>query len=698
MINLAATAALVTLCLAGEPGKPFAIEVVDAQTGRGVPLIELETVDRVRYVTDSNGLVAFDEPELMGQRVFFYVRGHGYEFPPDGFGFRGRALHVEPGGHARLEVARLNVAERLYRVTGGGIYRDTVRLGRRAPIARPLLNAQVWGSDSVVCAPYRGRIYWFWGDTNRPAYPLGNFHVPGATSRLPEDGGLAPEVGVDLEYFVGDDGFARPTAQLPGEGPTWISGLLVLDTPRGPRMFAHYVKVRKFLEIYEWGLVEFDDESGTFRHVATFPLEGPIQPHGAHPLITADESGTPHIYFAHPYPYQRVRADAAALADVSQYESFTCLVEGSSVDKPRLDRDAAGHLRWGWKRATSAVDLDTQRKWIGQQLVRPDELLAPLRDIESGREVVAHRGSVYWNDFRRRYVMIFHESGGTASHLGEVWFAEADAPTGPWVYARKIVTHDKTTFYNPKQHPFFDQEGGRIIYFEGTYTQSFSTSPQATPRYDYNQVMYRLDLADARLNLPLAIRAWGGHAAVAAKSRGATSRGETSRGASVRGGASSGKTPHHESSELRAGAAQMVEFFALERPRADGKSVAIVVRRDDAGHESLALGEVHDSRDAGLAARNEIPARPSSEHAADQSGSHVAVAFYALPVDGQPRPPGTVPLFEFTRPGDAVPIYSTRAEIAGYTRAPEPLCLVWDSPIRVALPGPMTLSPAEDRD
>jgi hypothetical protein len=83
--------------------------------------------------------------------------------------------------------------------------------------------------------------------------------------------------------------------------------------------------------------------------------------------------------------------------------------------------------------------------------------------------------------------------------LGEVSYAEADAPTGPWTTARKIVTHDKYSFYNPKQHPYFDQEGGRIIYFEGTYTKTFSGNEQGTPRYDYNQIMYRLDLSDPRL-------------------------------------------------------------------------------------------------------------------------------------------------------------------------------------------------------
>src|SRR4051812_46749182 len=188
-------AVLLALALiAADAPAPFAIEVVDAQTKRGVPLIELRTVNEIRLVTDSNGLVAFAEPGLMGRKVFFHVRGHGYEFTKDGFGIRGKALDVVAGGSARIEVRRVNIAERLYRVTGAGIYRDSVILGRPVPIREPVLNAQVLGSDSVQGAVFRGQIRWFWGDTNRPGYPLGLFDTPTATSKLPGEGGLDPEV------------------------------------------------------------------------------------------------------------------------------------------------------------------------------------------------------------------------------------------------------------------------------------------------------------------------------------------------------------------------------------------------------------------------------------------------------------------------------------------------------------------------
>ena len=123
--------------------------------GRGVPLVELRTVSNVTYYTDSAGLAAIDDPAMMGQTVFFHVSSHGYEMAADGFGMRGRRLDVKPGGSAKIEIKRLNVAERLYRVTGEGMYRDSVILGRPVPIRRGLLNAQVTGQDSTQVAVYR---------------------------------------------------------------------------------------------------------------------------------------------------------------------------------------------------------------------------------------------------------------------------------------------------------------------------------------------------------------------------------------------------------------------------------------------------------------------------------------------------------------------------------------------------------------
>lgn len=482
----------------------FRITVVDSETGRGVPLVELSTTNQIRFVTDSNGVVAFNEPGLMDQKVFFDASSHGYEFAKDGFGYRGKALDVRRGKIATLEIKRINVARRLYRVTGAGIYRDSLLAGVRPAIDEPLLNAQVLGSDSVVNAVYRGRLYWFWGDTLRPSYPLGNFHVPGATSRLPGDGGLDPAVGVNLEYFVDDDGFAKETCRMAGDGPTWIDSLVVLHDDGRERLFASYMKIQGKLDAYARGLARFNDEQQQFERIAEFDMQSPIFPSGHTFLHT--EAGVEYVYFSEPAPHVRVRADAASLQDLSQYEAFTCLTPGSRLKKRsassvRLDRGPDGKLRWAWKRDTPPLSPPVQSELLKLGQLKPDEAMVDLVDPDNGQHAVAHRGSVFYNDFRRRWIMIATEVGGT-SHLGEVWYSEADAPEGPWRHARKIVTHQRYSFYNPKQHPYFDQDGGRRIYFEGTYTNSFSGNPAKTPRYDYNQIMYQLDLGDERLKLP----------------------------------------------------------------------------------------------------------------------------------------------------------------------------------------------------
>ncbi|MFZ2639708.1 MAG: hypothetical protein WA117_01880, partial [Verrucomicrobiia bacterium] len=62
-------------------------------------------------------------------------------------------------------------------------------------------------------------------------------------------------------------------------------------------------------------------------------------------------------------------------------------------------------------------------------------------DVDSGKPLVMHYGSVCWNDFRKRWIMIAVAQGGGSSFLGEVYYAEAPELTGPWLRAKKILTH-----------------------------------------------------------------------------------------------------------------------------------------------------------------------------------------------------------------------------------------------------------------
>jgi len=486
-----------------ESSPPFRIRVFDDETKRGVPLVELGALTNQKYYTDCNGLVAITDPVLMNRTAFFYVRSHGYEFKKDGFGFDGTRLEVKPGGRADLALKRKNIAERLYRMTGGGLYRHTIALGEKPPINQPLLNAQVLGSDSVQMVPYKGKLYWFWGDTQRVSYPLGNFNTPGAVSILPTNGGLDPDVGVNLEYFTGKDGFAKGAAPMPGPGPTWTTGLTVLrDASGDEQMFAGYAKIKNTLDVYERGLMIWDDAANEFRKVVAFPKDLRALPSG-HTLRCRSKDGD-HVYFCDAAPLVRVSADAKSLAIPAAYEVFGCTDPKSDARNPTIERDSAGRPKYSWRSGRAFLGADGESKLVKSGKLKPDEVALPLRDPDTGKRFTPHAGSTVWNAYRRKWIMVTTEIFGS-SFLGELWYAEADSPVGPWVYARKILTHDNYSFYNPKLHQVFFKEGGRIVYFEGTYTTMFTNNKNPTPDYDYNQIMYKMNLADPRLNLPTPI-------------------------------------------------------------------------------------------------------------------------------------------------------------------------------------------------
>lgn len=492
----------------------FRITVVDAQTGRGVPLVELTTVHGVVHVTDSAGVVAFHEPGLMDQDVFFFVRSHGYAYPKDGFENAGLKLRTTPGGRAEIRINRVNIAQRLYRITGAGIYRDSVLLGDRPPVAQPLLNGGVLGQDSVQTAVYRGMIYWFYGDTSRASYPLGNFSMSGATSELPPSAGgrgLDPAVGINLTYFVGPDGFSRGMCPIEGQpGPVWCDGMTtVTDATGRERLLCRFARMKSLGEMYEQGFAQYNDDREVFDPVKRIPLDAKLFMRGQ-PVRHKDAEGD-YWYYATPFPLVRCRADYDALLDPSQYEAFTCLRPGTHYESkegdekerganlaPQLDRDASGKLIYAWKRDTTVVLQKEQNELIAQGLMKPEEALIRLHDAQTGKAVLGHSGTVAWNAYRKAWILIVQEAWGT-SMCGEIWYAESPTLTGPWGAARKIITHNDYSFYNVSHHPFLDQDGGRIIYLEATYTMAFSGTKTPTPRYDYNQIMYSLDLADPRL-------------------------------------------------------------------------------------------------------------------------------------------------------------------------------------------------------
>jgi hypothetical protein len=484
-------------CSTLQPGY-FSLRFVDSETGRGVPLVEAVTTNRIAYVSDSAGRIAIQPNEVGSTSVFFYVSSHGYELPETVFGVRGISVTLEPGKERVIAINRINIAERLYRETGEGIYRDSQLVGADTPLpdeTRP--KGGVFGQDSVGNAIYGGQLYWFWGDTRRGDSPLGNFKVAGAVSPLDENQWYDASNGIDLTYFVSPDGFTRQMCPIAGDGAVWIHGMVVVEEAGQEHMLCGYARVNSALVSQEIGIAKWDPNAQIFEKLIELPLDEPLTLFG-HP-VTAVNDGVTWLYFGHAIPDIRARATLEDLLDPKRYQGFTCLKAGSRWNEkhPPLDRDKNGALVWAWKTDT---DLITPSRWATLQnrgLVKASENKTALVDQETGTPVMPHSGSISWNEHRQRWVLITGGMWGTDSFLGEVWYAEALHPEGPWTPARKIVTHNRYSFYNVKQHPYFAQ--GKYIYFEGTYTQSFSGNDQSTPRYDYNQIMYRLNVDDPRL-------------------------------------------------------------------------------------------------------------------------------------------------------------------------------------------------------
>lgn len=487
---------------ADEPVRTYAeIRVTDATTGRGVPLVELETVNNVRFVTDNAGRVAFGEPGLMGREVFFTVRSHGYEVKKDGFGFAGVRVTPRVGQVAEITITRKNVAERLCRLTGEGLYRDTLLLGHKPPLAESPNPGLVAGQDTVQAAVYRGKVYWFWGDTNRMNYPLGLFRMAGATTPVP-DAAFDPAGGIAFDYFVDPKtGFARAMMPLPErpQGLIWVESVFTLPGEGGAEhLVGHYTRRKDLGVEYEQGIAVFDDEKAVFEPAKQLPLTERWRRPAGHPIVF-EEAGTKWLLFGSPNPNVRVRATLKDLLDPEKYEAFTCAKPGPD-GKPTPEIGVDGAPVWRWQKELPPTDSKTEQGWVKAGKVPAEHARFCPADAASPADRVAlHRGTVRWNEHRKRWVLVAGQTGGKPSFLGEVWYSEAAHPTGPFHTAVKVVTHDRQTFYNVCHHAFLDRDGGRVIHFEGTYTNEFSGNPDKTPRYNYNQVLYRLDLDAAAL-------------------------------------------------------------------------------------------------------------------------------------------------------------------------------------------------------
>ncbi len=430
---------------------PCQIEVVDQENGWPVPLVELRTRHGVSFVTDNAGMIAFDLPELMGKETWCDVHGQGYEVQKDGYGETGVRFKMEPGGHHRVEVERTVIARRLGRLTGAGLFGESQKLNAN----KTWPESGIVGCDTVQNAVYGGRLFWLWGDTEIPNYALGIFNSTSATTSVKPISLFEPPLRVNFEYFRDGKGVPRGVARIPGAGPTWISGYVGLPDAQGrEHLVASYTKIHNWLDSYQWGLAVWNDASESFEPFHLLWEKSQATPNpplllDGHAVKWVDDAGKKWVLFCEPFPLARCPATFEA-----------------------------------WQNTNTWERLKMQKT---------------LRAATNGETVAVHAGSIAWNAWRHRWVSVFVQAGGKPSALGEIWYAEADSPTGPWGPAVKILSHDNYSFYNPTLHPDFVPEDSRMLIFEGTYTAEFANRPQVTPRYNYNQILYRLDLDDPRL-------------------------------------------------------------------------------------------------------------------------------------------------------------------------------------------------------
>lgn len=650
------------------PADYFRIQVIDAASGRGVPLISVLDVEKGEtYWTDNNGLVAFHDLDRMNTLVEFKISGeHGYEAPdPDTF-----EISAAPDTTEVVSLNRKLAAERLYRVTGGGLYADSTLLAESNPLQNPNLNALTLGLDAGQAVEFDGKLHWIWGDSFRTLHPIGNLQTTGGTSDLP---GLDPSIGIDIDFYeetrpgfqTGHTYPIAPVTNFRVQGPNdpkyvvWFDKLLTMPdpnsiSPSGESLFAGYTVVPGLQPPVETGVAKFDlstpGVADLTQHVERDPTQHLVL-HTGKPTRFArgddaqvyfvphrqsfENAGDPNAHVSADNPTRMVDS-YLGLTRMENYEAFTPLETVMGVTDVAQDADNRPIYEWR-KDELTISKLNGTETLIAESKYR---LYGHFRDPDDGEFVKPHLSSMQWNPHRERFVDIFTEWNEAhepdESLFGEVWYAEADTPVGPWVYARKIVTHDNYSFYLPYQHEHFMEGDGQKIYFEGTYTDfKVEDVVVQTPKHNYNQFMYRLDLDDPSLNLPVAIY----DTAETAEDSGqfATRRSLT------------------QDTEKR-----LAAFFAHESGSGDTIPVAPLGAACRGGRLVAGTG----------------------------ASTHPAL-FYALPFDHPALPLDAIPLWEYANGASGDYAYSTDPGLVlppGYTRANDPLVHVFDNPIDLYLP------------
>lgn len=455
----------------------FEVTIVDRETNQGIPMVELKLLNALVFHADNDGHVRIDAPDLQDAQHYFEIKSPGYRYGQDETGRASVVLNVRGASDTTLYMDRTQHAERLYRITGSGrqVHHEKASVREVRPVSGIL------GQDSNLALPFDGKILWIWGDTFLPGAYKGNFSVAGAWSSDPRIANWSPANGIPFNHVVNNTGRSRPMIQLEGPGYVWLDWLMSIpDESNQKILLAKYARVDAYFGNYERGLATYSPGDSIFIKLKETPewLSALHTCQHPTPVLVGEKE---YYYLFDAFNFSRVERSLDHATNPDKYEEL--VFEFSTSQDAEIFP-----LIWQSHEAVSQQRLPESDSAASQA----EGKLHALRDLVTGEQIEPGRGSVTWNPFRKRWICIWGNK--------DIWYTEAETPVGPWVYARKVAEHQHF-FYNPVHHAFLDEEGGRRIYFEGTFTKFFSPEPPI-PRYEYNQIMYGLSLDRPDMILP----------------------------------------------------------------------------------------------------------------------------------------------------------------------------------------------------
>jgi hypothetical protein len=508
-------ATFVLLCisvfLSAQSIDPFLCKITDSATGRPIPMVEFELENGFKLISDNDGYITVINPDLFGKTARFKIKGHGYTTgKKDFFGEESFVLKIKAGTEKTLQMKRIQISERLYRITGSGRYNHTI-IGGKTPsfVSDDLLPGAVIGQDSVICVPWKDSLWLFYGDT----LGLSGFNFSASCARipLPKYGKYDWESAIPLKYITDENGFAAPMINTGKPGFTWIEYVLPVKTGKTESLLAKYVQHETLEKVAEAGFALFSTSRQNFKIVKRFYNSKPHKCMHPVPVKFGDQAG----YLLSPWEF--TEPDPAKIMKKSEHHFYSPLKEirHEKGEYPSLqingrrwkvNRNQNGRLVYSWRKNVPAIDSSLQQKLLERNLVVNSELLFAPVDLESGDRLKNFNGSIVFNSFLNCWITIVQ-----GNKPGEIYFSRADTAVGPWIFAKKVSEFTDYNFYNPVIHPWFNKEQGRIIFYEGTYTNYFSASKCKTPEADYNQVMFKLDLGNSQLLIPVPVYLVSGH-------------------------------------------------------------------------------------------------------------------------------------------------------------------------------------------